>query len=70
MIVKYSNRKMYCTNQSKYVTLTDLIERVREGNTVTVMDYVTKQDITEKTLAMAVAVTGGLSNIQQLIANK
>lgn len=49
-IKRYSNRKLYDTSQSRYITLAELGERVRRGENIEVIDNDTKADLTEMTL--------------------
>lgn len=49
-IKRYSNRKLYDTSQSRYITLAELGERVRRGENIAVIDNDTKADLTEMTL--------------------
>lgn len=50
-IKRYSNRKLYDTSQSRYITLTELGELIRRGDNIEVIDNDTKADLTEMTLA-------------------
>jgi polyhydroxyalkanoate synthesis repressor PhaR len=43
---KYANRRLYDTEQSKYVTLNEVAERIRNGQQVEVIDAGTKEDVT------------------------
>lgn len=52
-IVKYQNRKLYSTNFSKYITLSEMVKLVKANNTVKVTDHKTKKDITNETLKTA-----------------
>ncbi len=49
-IKRYSNRKLYDTSQSRYITLAELGEIIRRGENVEVIDNDTKADLTEMTL--------------------
>lgn len=49
-IKRYSNRKLYDTSQSRYITLTELGEIVRGGANILVIDNDTKADLTDITL--------------------
>src|SRR5436305_14561374 len=51
-IKRYSNRKLYDTRDSKYVTLQQIGEMVRAGEEVQIIDNKTKEDKTEVTLAL------------------
>ena len=50
-IKRYSNRKLYDTSTSRYITLTELGELVRRGANIEVIDNETKADLTDMTLA-------------------
>jgi polyhydroxyalkanoate synthesis repressor PhaR len=49
-IKRYSNRKLYDTSQSRYITLAELGELIRRGENIEVIDNDTKADLTEMTL--------------------
>lgn len=50
-IKKYSNRKLYDPGQSRYVTLEEIAEMVRQGKAIRVVDADTEEDLTSVTLA-------------------
>jgi polyhydroxyalkanoate synthesis repressor PhaR len=52
VIKRYSNRKLYDTMDSRYVTLQQIGEMVRRGEHVRIIDNKTKEDKTEVTLAL------------------
>lgn len=52
VIKRYSNRKLYDTRQSRYVTLQHIGDMVRAGEDVQIIDNATKEDKTEVTLAL------------------
>ena len=52
VIKRYSNRKLYDTRDSRYVTLQQIAEMVRAGEDVQIIDNATKEDKTEVTLAL------------------
>ena len=54
VIKRYSNRKLYDTKDSRYVTLLQIAEMVREGEEVQIIDNNTKDDLTEVTLAQII----------------
>lgn len=54
IIKRYSNRKLYDTKGSRYVTLLQVAEMVREGEEVQIIDNNTKDDLTEITLAQII----------------
>ncbi|MBW2528070.1 MAG: polyhydroxyalkanoate synthesis regulator DNA-binding domain-containing protein [Deltaproteobacteria bacterium] len=55
VIKRYSNRKLYDTKDSKYVTLQQIGEMVRRGEHVQIIDNKTKEDKTEVTLALIIS---------------
>lgn len=54
VIKRYSNRKLYDTKDSKYVTLLQIAEMVRGGEEVQIIDNNSKEDLTEVTLAQII----------------
>jgi polyhydroxyalkanoate synthesis repressor PhaR len=54
VVKRYSNRKLYDTKDSRYVTLLQIAEMVREGEEVQIIDNNTKEDLTEVTLAQII----------------
>jgi polyhydroxyalkanoate synthesis repressor PhaR len=54
LIKRYSNRKLYDTDRSCYVTLDEIAEMVRGGDEVTIVDNKTGEDLTTVTLAQIV----------------
>lgn len=46
LVKKYANRRLYDTDQSKYVTLIELRDVVKKGRTVKVVDVNTNEDVT------------------------
>src|SRR5512132_2258495 len=55
VIKRYSNRKLYDTKDSRYVTLQQIGELVRAGEEVQIIDNATKEDKTEVTLALIIS---------------
>lgn len=51
VIKRYSNRKMYDTTQSSYVTLDEIAEMVRAGDEISIIDNKSGEDLTRVTLA-------------------
>src|SRR5664279_3881754 len=77
IIKRYSNRKLYDTKGSSYVTLLQIAEMIREGEDVQIIDNATKEDKTDVTLALIIseelrAKPRGipLSTLKALIRNK
>ena len=50
VIKKYPNRKLYNTDTASYISYKDIVEMIKCGNSVMVVDNRTKQDITRFTL--------------------
>ena len=55
IIKRYSNRKLYDTRESRYVTLLEIAEMIRAGEDVQVLDNDTKVDKTDVTLAVIIS---------------
>ena len=54
-IKRYANRKLYDTEDSHYVSLHDILDLVRTGEDIEVVDSRTGEDLTSVTLAQAMA---------------
>lgn len=54
-IKRYSNRKLYDTRESRYVTLLEVADLIRAGEDIQVIDNATKADKTEVTLALIIS---------------
>jgi len=54
VIKRYSNRKLYDTQESRYVTLEELEELIRAGKEISVVDVSTGEDLTSVTLAQII----------------
>ena len=54
LIKKYANRKLYDTRTSRYVTLNEIAQLVREGHDVHVVDRDNGNDLTQLTLSQIV----------------
>lgn len=54
VIKRYANRKLYDTNESRYVTLEQLAQLVATGERLHVLDKATDKDLTVQTLAQIV----------------
>jgi len=55
VIKRYSNRKLYDTKDSRYVTLLQIAEMARAGEDVQIIDNATKEDKTDVTLALIIS---------------
>ncbi len=54
VIKRYSNRKLYDTQSSRYVTLEQIADLIREGEDVRIVDNNSKEDLTSITLAQII----------------
>src|SRR5437773_6091784 len=54
VIKRYTNRKLYDTVESRYVTLDEIAEMVKLGVEVKVVDNRSKEDLTSVTLAQII----------------
>src|SRR4029453_9744443 len=54
IIKRYANRKLYDTEHSRYVTLDQISEMIRNGDDVKIVDNKTKEDLTTITLAQII----------------
>jgi polyhydroxyalkanoate synthesis repressor PhaR len=57
-IKRYPNRKLYDVEASRYVSLLDIAELIRSGDTVEIVDHASGEDITAQTLTQVVAEEG------------
>lgn len=62
-IKKYSNRRLYDTNESSYITLEELAATIREGWDVRVIDASSGDDLTQATLAQIVVESRGAARL-------
>ena len=63
LLKKYANRRLYDTEQSKYVTLSEVADRIRTGQQVEVVDAKTKEDVTAFILTQIVLEEARKKNI-------
>jgi len=54
LIKKYANRKLYDTRASRYITLDEIAQLVRDGNEIKVVDRDNGSDLTQVTLSQIV----------------
>jgi polyhydroxyalkanoate synthesis repressor PhaR len=62
-IKKYSNRRLYDTAASEYITLEELADRIREGYDVEVVDASSGEDITQRVLAQIILESRGAARM-------
>lgn len=63
LVKKYGNRRLYDTEASRYITLEDLTERIRQGAEVRVVDAKTNQDLTQATLTQIIVEGRGADSL-------
>lgn len=63
IIKKYSNRRLYDTEASQYITLEELADRIRRGAEVRVVDAKTNDDLTQSTLAQIILESRGAARL-------
>jgi polyhydroxyalkanoate synthesis repressor PhaR len=62
-IKKYSNRRLYDTSESRYVTLEELANKIREGADVRVVDAKSEEDLTQSILAQIIIESRGAARL-------
>lgn len=63
LVKKYTNRRLYDTAASRYVTLEELAEKIRAGEDVEVLDAKTGEDLTQATLTQIIMESRGAGRI-------
>lgn len=63
LVKKYTNRRLYDTEESRYVTLEELAEKIRAGKDATVVDARTGEDLTQATLTQIIMESRGAARI-------
>jgi len=58
LIKRYESRKLYDTEESRYVSLEDIAAWIREGQDVRVVDNATAADVTSQTLTQIIVEEG------------
>ena len=59
IIKKYGNRKLYDSSESRYISMSELKEIIRSGETVVINDSKTGDEITSEVLTKAIVDQGG-----------
>lgn len=62
-IKKYSNRRLYDTSASEYITLEELAAKIREGCDVEVVDASSGEEITQRVLAQIILESRGAARM-------
>lgn len=63
LVKKYTNRRLYDTADSRYITLEELAEKIRAGEDATVVDAKTGEDLTQATLTQIIMESRGAARI-------
>lgn len=63
LVKKYSNRRLYDTEKSAYITLEELADRIRKGAEARVVDAKTGDDLTQQTLAQIILESRGAAKL-------
>lgn len=63
IVKKYSNRRLYDTEGSSYVTLEELADKIRQGADVRVLDAKTGEDLTQATLTQIILESRGAARM-------
>ncbi len=58
LIKRYGSRKLYDTQESRYIALSDLAAIIRDGEEVQVVDNATAEDVTKVTLTQVISDEG------------
>ncbi len=58
LIKRYGSRKLYDTEESRYVSLEELAGWIRHGQEIRVVDNKTKEDVTSQTLTQIISEEG------------
>jgi polyhydroxyalkanoate synthesis repressor PhaR len=59
IVKKYSNRRLYDTVESRYITVDELAQKIRRGVDATVVDAKTNEDLTQATLTQIILESRG-----------
>lgn len=63
IVKKYGNRRLYDTEDSRYLTQDELADKIRDGEDVVVIDAKTGDDLTQGTLAQIIMESRGGSKL-------
>ncbi len=63
LIKKYSNRRLYDTEESRYVTMEELADKIRRGGEPRIVDAKTDEDLTQVTLTQIIIEGRGASRL-------
>lgn len=63
LIKKYENRRLYCANEKKYITLDDIENYVKKSKKIKVLEVNTDNDITSEILIQILLEQGKASHL-------
>ncbi|MEL6180198.1 MAG: polyhydroxyalkanoate synthesis regulator DNA-binding domain-containing protein, partial [Myxococcota bacterium] len=63
LVKKYSNRRLYDTEESRYITLDELSKKIKSGSDVKVVDAKSGDDLTQATLAQIILESRGAARL-------
>lgn len=63
IIKKYGNRRLYDTDESRYITLEELTRKIQQGSDVRVVDAKTNEDLTQSTLTQLIIEGRGADSL-------
>lgn len=66
LIKKYGNRRLYDTSESRYITLEELAEKIKNGpanDVIRVVDAKTNEDLTQSTLTQIILESRGAGKL-------
>lgn len=53
LLIKYENRKIYSRDANRYVSQQEIIEAVKDGERIKVVEHKTNRDVTDEVLNQA-----------------
>ncbi|MFO0612567.1 MAG: polyhydroxyalkanoate synthesis regulator DNA-binding domain-containing protein [Polyangiaceae bacterium] len=59
IVKKYPNRRLYDTDESRYITLDELTDKIKRGADVQILDAKSNEDLTRVTLLQVIVETKG-----------
>ncbi len=63
VIKKYGNRRLYATDESRYITMEELAEKIRGGKDVRMVDVKSGDDLTQATLTQIIVEGRGAARL-------
>lgn len=60
-LIKYANRKIYSKDANRHVNLDEILEAVRDGEVLRIIEHRTDRDVTHEVLNQAIATYSPLS---------